>query len=221
MKRIPEPELMDDAEQARAYAMADFSEPHQAFVEHFTRRFPNHEPCHVLDLGCGPADISIRFARAYPGCQVTGVDGAAAMLTLGRDAVRAAAMVPRITLLKLHLPGEVPGRRGFDTIISNSLLHHLTDPMVLWQTLKNTGAQSTVVFMMDLMRPDSRDAAAELVERHSGDEPEVLKRDFFNSLLAAYQPQEVRSQVLEAGLAERLKVQVVSDRHLIVWGYLP
>ncbi len=32
MDRIPEPELMDEVEQARAYAAADFSEPHQAFV---------------------------------------------------------------------------------------------------------------------------------------------------------------------------------------------
>ena len=39
MERIPEPELMDDPEQARAYASADFSEPHQAFVERFTQRF--------------------------------------------------------------------------------------------------------------------------------------------------------------------------------------
>ncbi len=32
MKRIPEPELMDGAEQASAYAEADFSEPHDHFM---------------------------------------------------------------------------------------------------------------------------------------------------------------------------------------------
>ena len=35
MRRIPEPELMDDAEQAKAYAEADFSEPNQRFLELF------------------------------------------------------------------------------------------------------------------------------------------------------------------------------------------
>ena len=71
MKRIPEPELMDDPEQARAYALADFSEPHQAFIDHFARCFPRHRPRRVLDLGCGPADVTIRFARAYPDCVIT------------------------------------------------------------------------------------------------------------------------------------------------------
>lgn len=32
LKRIPEPELMGDPEQARAYANADFSVPHRAFA---------------------------------------------------------------------------------------------------------------------------------------------------------------------------------------------
>ena len=68
MERIPEPELMDDPAQAYAYANADFSEPHQAFVERFTQCFPGHAPRRVLDLGCGAADITIRFARAYADC---------------------------------------------------------------------------------------------------------------------------------------------------------
>jgi trans-aconitate methyltransferase len=64
MKRIPEPELMVDPEQARAYAGADFSEPHQAFVEHFRRRLAAHAPRKVVDLGCGPARSRIVASRA-------------------------------------------------------------------------------------------------------------------------------------------------------------
>ncbi len=41
MKRIPEPELMNSPEQARAYAEADFSEPHNMFVEKFAECFPD------------------------------------------------------------------------------------------------------------------------------------------------------------------------------------
>ena len=89
MDRIPEPELMDDPAQALAYARADFSEPHEAFVGYFQERFPQWRPRRVLDLGCGPADVTIRFARAYPECEIVGVDGAEAMLVAqhatGRD----------------------------------------------------------------------------------------------------------------------------------------
>jgi ubiquinone/menaquinone biosynthesis C-methylase UbiE len=219
MKRIAEPELMNDAEQARAYAMADFSEPHQAFVSHFESRFPGHQPRQVLDLGCGPADVSIRFARAYPSCRVVGVDGAEAMLALGRAAVDAADMGARIKLHRLHLPAALPSG-SFDTVISNSLLHHLADPRTLWDTLRREIREHTVVFVMDLMRPRSIEAARALVDQHAAEDPEILKRDFFNSLLAAYRPEEVRSQLRAAGLEKRLQVEPTDDRHLLVWGCL-
>jgi hypothetical protein len=32
MLRITEPEIMDDEEQVRAYALADFEEPHSQFI---------------------------------------------------------------------------------------------------------------------------------------------------------------------------------------------
>ena len=220
MDRIPEPELMDEVEQARAYAAADFSEPHQAFVEHFRERFAGYNPKQVLDLGCGPADISIRFARAYPQCALTGVDGAAAMLALGREAVSAGGLQPRVELIQVYLPGSLPKAGGFDTLISNSLLHHLAEPMVLWDTLKANASEQAVVLVMDLLRPDSQAAAHELVERYASDEIEVLKHDFFHSLLAAYCPEEVDVQLRQAGLADHLQVELVSDRHFIVWGRL-
>jgi len=220
MKRIPEPELMVDPEQARAYAGADFSEPHQAFVEHFRRRLAAHAPRKVVDLGCGPADISIRFARAFPECRVTGIDGSDAMLSLGREAVRAAGMTSRIELLQVHLPAGVPRSGGFDALISNSLLHHLADPRVLWQTLKDAGAAGAAVLVMDLLRPQSVGRATELVDEYCGGESELLRRDFFNSLLAAYRPDEVRAQMAAADLGECLRLEVVSDRHFIAWGDL-
>ena len=72
---------------------------------------------------------------------------------------------------------------------------------------------------MDLMRPASRAAASQLVEEYARDEPELLQRDFFNSLLAAYRPREVRLQLEHSGLAE-LQVEIVSDRHFVVFGHL-
>ncbi len=221
MKRIPEPELMDDPEQARAYARADFSEPHQAFVEHFRRRFPERRPQRVLDLGCGAADISIRFARCYAHCQIVGVDGAEAMLALGREAVQEAGLANRIELLRLHLPARIPGDLPFDTILSNSLLHHLADPQTLWQTIVAAGERGAAVAIMDLARPSSLQAADALVAEYAGSEPPVLRRDFYHSLLAAYRPQEVRAQLAIAGLEGALTIENVSDRHVLMWGCLP
>ena len=58
--------------------------------------------------------------------------------------------------------------------------------------------------------------AAHSARRHVGD-PEVLRQDFRNSLIAAYRPDEVRAQLAAAGLAH-LAVEQVTDRHLLVTG---
>jgi hypothetical protein len=67
------------------------------------------------------------------------------------------------------------------------------------------------------MRPASEAAAQALVDTYATAEPEVLRRDFFNSLLAAFEPGEVREQLQEAGLGH-FSVEEASDRHLVVRG---
>lgn len=217
MKRIPEPELMDEPEQARAYAHADFAQPHQAFVERFHRCFPGHRPRQVLDLGCGAADITIRFARACPESRLTGVDGSAAMLEFAREAIAEAELGDRIQLRQARLPETGLPRCAFDTVISNSLLHHLHDPRTLWRAVTQYAAPGAAVFIMDLRRPDSRERAGALVDEYAATEPEILRRDFFNSLLAAFRPEEITEQLAQAGLAP-FRAEAAGDRHIIVHG---
>ncbi|KPK19844.1 MAG: methyltransferase type 12 [Betaproteobacteria bacterium SG8_41] len=218
MERIPEPELMEQWEQARAYALADFSEPHDAFVRHFQRLFPVFAQGRVIDLGCGAADVTIRFARAYPQSTLVGLDGAEAMLQLGQEAVARAGLDSRIDLRQLRLPAAGIGR-DYDAVISNSLLHHLAEPATLWEAVARAARPSAPVLVMDLLRPASRDAALTLVRLHAAEAPPVLARDFFNSMLAAYRPDEVRKQLRAAGLMH-LDVEIVSDRHWLVCGHV-
>jgi len=222
MERVPEPELMDDEEQARAYASADFSEPHEGFVDAFQRCFAERTVDGlVLDLGCGPADISIRFARRYPACKVHGVDAADAMLRCGEERLKAAGLGERVSLHRAYLPHDPPPASPYDVVICNSLLHHLHDASVLWQSIANHASPGAPIFVMDLMRPASREEAQRLLDEHAAGEPAVLRHDFFHSLLAAYSVEEVRAQLVHAGLDGSLQVAAESDRHLIVWGEAP
>lgn len=220
MKRIPEPDLMDDDEQARAYAFADFEEPHEGFVRAFQRAFPDvTAPGRVLDLGCGPADVCVRFARAFPTCRVDGVDGAEAMLRYGRERLAREGLAERITLHRAYLPHDELAAGAYDVVLSNSLLHHLEDPAVLWQAVRRTASAGARVFIMDLMRPADEETALAFVDTYAKGEPAVLQKDFHASLLAAYTLEEVREQLAAAGLAE-LQVKAESDRHLLVYGAL-
>lgn len=204
---------MDDDEQTLAYAQADFSAPHQQFIEHLKEKFPTLSGT-VVDLGCGPADISIRCARNFVGSRVIGIDGSASMLKLANSAIRAHGLQGLIQLQCLRLP--CPLAIQADGIISNSLLHHLHQPEVLWQSIHAMAKPNCKIFIMDLMRPDHEATARDLVQTYAANEADILQRDFYFSLLAAFQPDEIRQQLVQAKLP--LKVEVISDRHLIIYG---
>jgi trans-aconitate methyltransferase len=218
MQRIPEPELMNDPVQAAAYAAADFTEPHTLFVENFRETFPSADIItKVLDLGCGPADVTVRFARAYPRCVIHGVDGSEVMLREGKTRLKREGLENRISLFPGVIPEIVMPEKHYNVIISNSLLHHLHEPALLWECIKKISMRGTLVYVMDLIRPDNRRQAAQLVSTYAGAEPLILKRDFFNSLCAAFRPEEVVLQLQAAGLDE-LRIKTISDRHMVIHG---
>ena len=89
--------------------------------------------------------------------------------------------------------------------------------MVLWHSINDYAAPQAAVFVMDLLRPDSMETAHALVNEYAINEPPVLQEDFFNSLCASYQTDEVAHQLTQAGLAN-LQIRIISDRHFIVYG---
>ena len=221
MQRIPEPELMDEAEQARAYAMADFAEPNERVVEYFETEFPDLRTGAVLDLGCGPGDIVMRLATRRVGLTVHGIDGSAAMLRFASESLHESPELGgRVQFIEGRLPGATLPLPGYDAVISNSLLHHLHDPDVFWRAVREAGVPGAAVLVMDLFRPGSQAAAQAIVDQYAADEPAVLRQDFFASLCAAFEPDEVRAQVRAHGLDD-LSVRTVSDRHLLITGHLP
>jgi len=220
MERTPEPELMDDAAQARAYAEADFEAVNSGFVAGFLASFPELGASpFILDVGCGPGDIPLRLARALPGALVQAVDGSPAMIDLAREAIAATEEADRIMLVQSTVQDLEPPPMPFHAVVSNSLLHHLHQPECLWDAIGHVAHAGTAIYIMDLQRPGSAERAGEIVAEYAADEPEQLRTDFYNSLLAAFTPEEVTAQLARAGLAG-LAVESVSDRHLLVRGSL-
>lgn len=211
---------MDGLEQTRAYAAADFSAGDQAVIERLQQLFPAGLGSRLLDLGCGPGNISFRLARHDPAAEVVGVDGSAPMLALAREALAAQPQLQgRLQFCEAVLPAPgLPG--GYSAVVSNSLLHHLHDPQVLWQAVRQLAGPSACVYVRDLRRPVSAHAAESLLQRYLPEAPAVLQHDYLASLHAAFRPQEVEQQLQAAGLGG-LQVAPLDDRYLEVWGHLP
>jgi 2-polyprenyl-3-methyl-5-hydroxy-6-metoxy-1,4-benzoquinol methylase len=218
MDRVLEPELMDEPEQALAYAKADFEEENQGFVERLLEYFPelaSIRNLHILDLGTGPGDIPIRLAKGLPHSHITAVDASMPMIRLAEGAVKAAGLQDRIRLhceriqtFSLAEPAQA--------VVSNSLLHHLPNPLRFWYAIK-TLSPGAAVLVMDLLRPDSKEAAQAIVDQYTANESPILRRDFYNSLLAAFSEDEVAGQLAEMNLS-RLLIDVPDDRHWVVGG---
>ena len=224
MQRIPEPELMDEAGQVLAYAQADFAASDAAMVERLAQLCGDDPGTALLDLGCGPGNISLLLAALWPAAKVLGLDGAPRMLAVARE--RLAEAPPELAdrlrfeqaLLPLAAAGELEAH--FSAVVCNSLLHHLHDPAALWQTVAQLGAPGAFVYVQDLRRPASAEAVEALVATEMASAPEVLRRDYRASLHAAFTPEEVQQQLEQAGLADQLQVAPRQERYLEVWGRL-
>ena len=100
MKRVPEPEeLMDDPEQARAYAEEDFAEARELFLAQFARLVPGSFSGRALDLGCGSGRAAVWLAER--GYRVTGVDHQPEALAMGRELARRRGVACRF------MPGDL------------------------------------------------------------------------------------------------------------------
>ena len=219
--RVPEPELMDAEDQVQAYANADFSSSDQALVEWWSQNVPEGLGDRVLDLGCGPGNISLLLVQRWLDLVVTGLDGAPRMLAVARQRQ---GLLPSAQAIRLNWHcGTLPThglRNTFTALVSNSLLHHLHDPQTLWTCLPLLGSPGAKVMIHDLRRPTDEANLQALIERYASDAPPVLKRDYEASLRAAFTAEEVEEQLAEAGLSE-LKVSERDDRYLAVVGQLP
>ncbi len=219
MERQLEPELMEDAEQVKAYAEADFEIPHSQFIERLKLVVNKPDFSGVaLELGCGPGDITRRFALAFPDSQVHAVDGSEPMIRFG-ETLMTFLLQNRIHFIVGRLPIASLPQSSYEMIFSNSLLHHLPDPSVLWQCVKQYSSPGTCVVIMDLLRPDSIESAHSMVNSCAANEPRILQQDFYNSLLAAFSIDEISQQLKYADLT--LAIEQISDRHVFISGVIP
>ena len=218
MERIPEAELMDDDAQAQAYAEADFSQPHGLLMEHFVRCMSDLPKAGAwIDLGCGDAEITTRLAKLCPNLCIDAVDGSAAMLRYAKERLVREGVGEQVQLIKATIPDIPTDKYCYDGILSTSMLHHLHDPQTLWSSIKTLAKNNARIFIADLYRPQDERQVNQLVKQYAIMEAKVLQRDFRKSLCAAFTMNEVKGQLKKAGL-NYLNTEVISDRHLIVFG---
>lgn len=205
---------MGTPEEAREYAAMDHSEANASFVEALARHGCNKGE--LLDIGTGPADIPLLLVASHPHAHVTATDLSAEMLKIARLNVAHAGQSRRIRLMEADAKGLPFASRHFDGVFSNTILHHVSDPVAFFKeavrVLKPTGA----LVVRDLARPQTLAQVRALVRTYAGDATEFQRKLLHDSLRAAYTVEETRSLLDEAGV-RGARVEMTSDRHFTVW----
>ncbi|MGP0110706.1 MAG: methyltransferase domain-containing protein [Acidimicrobiales bacterium] len=89
----------------------------------------------LLDVGCGPGTITIDLARRVAPGRVVGIDAAAAVVTMARDASVDAGL-PSLSFEvgdAFHLPFE---DGAFDVVHAHQVLQHLGDPVAALREMR-------------------------------------------------------------------------------------
>jgi ubiquinone/menaquinone biosynthesis C-methylase UbiE len=211
LTRILEPEIMDSAEDAREYDAMDHVAVNAQFVTDLLPML-NDRPLQVLDLGAGTAQIPIELARRAPQLCITAVDAAPSMLALARSNIAAANVTSRIEPILADAKQLPFANNSFATVISNSILHHITEPQTVVAEAIRVTTHGGLLFHRDLVRPADEAELEHRVETYAGNATPYQRKLFGDSLRAALTLEEIRELVASLDFA-RDTVQMTSDRH--------
>lgn len=210
LPRVLEPEYMDTEEEAAEYDAMDHAVVNRKFAEDFlaTSR-PGND---ILDLGTGTALIPVELCSLDKSVRIMASDAAVSMLELARYHVEAEGLRTRIQLhhgdaKKLGFADEF-----FDAVVSNSLIHHIPDPILVLKEIVRVTKLQGRVFVRDLARPHDNAAVENLVEMYAGPATDTAKQLFRQSLHAALSLEEIQNMVESLGF-DRSEVIMSSDRH--------
>ena len=212
MKRVPEPDLMEQKEQAYAYANADFSNSNELFLEKLFEFCSITDETKILDVGCGDGEIPIKIYKKTKS-KITVLDGSSAMLDEFSKKM-SANNIDDIKIIQGRYEDTHLSEKSFDILISNSVLHHIKSPKKFWEKSFNLVRQQGQIVLMDLFRPSNEHELLTILEKY-GASNQVLLNDFENSLRAAYTPYEVEGQ-LSSFPSISSSVKAISDRHFFV-----
>lgn len=210
LQRVLEPEAMDSEEEARDYDAMDHSEVNRVFASDFLRIWNGENP--ILDVGTGTAQIPIELCRQSPSARVVALDLAWHMLELGKKNVARARLADRIDLRHGDAKRMPFADESFAAVISNSIIHHIPEPAVVIREIVRVVRAGGVIFVRDLLRPQSEEELERLVTRYAGDANAHQQKLFADSLRAALTLDEMRALVARAGCGLG-EIRQTTDRH--------
>lgn len=202
LSREPEPEVMGDAHEVEAYASAAA----QAYLDSIDNTFVEQvlwlgvQRGRLLDVGTGPGGIPLKIAQRGPGLRVVGIDRSLHMIRAAKEAAAQQGLAERVSFFVGDANRLCFTDGWFDCVLSNSVLHHLEDPIAVFEELARVAKAGGVVLLRDLRRP-SRLAFPLHVRWYGRYYSGLMKKLYVNSVRAAYTGPELAALLHRSALA--------------------
>ncbi len=210
LSRVLEPEVMNDRDEAVQYNDMDHTEVNRNFVTDLLAAGPLGLDC--LDLGTGTALIPIELCLRNEDVRVMATDASSVMLDLARYRLEINSLTQRIQLHLGDAKKLIFEDHFFDTVMSNSLVHHLPSHETFFKEAMRVLRPNGLLFVRDLCRPASLVQLESLVSTYAAHETPSSQQMLRQSLHAALSLDEIRSLATDAGLPADC-VAMSSDRH--------
>lgn len=211
LERVLEPEVMDAESDASDYDAMDHSAVNRAFAADFLSDWTSPGGT-VLDVGTGTAQIPIELCRQAAGFRILAIDAAEQMLRAARANVGRAGLADRITVELIDAKKSSHADRSFDAVVSNSIVHHIPEPIAVLSEMVRVCKPGGAIFVRDLARPANDADLRKLVSMYAGAANAHQQALFADSLHAALTLGEVRELVEKIGFSPQ-SVRMTSDRH--------
>ena len=210
LERVLEPEVMDSIEEALAYDAMDHAEVNRQFVSDLVEAgFVSGD---ILDLGTGTALIPVELCQQMSDIRVMAADLSDSMLTVARNNIGLTNYTERVQLDRVDAKSLPYATSMFDCVISNSIVHHLPEPLTALREAVRVTRGGGTLFFRDLLRPANDSVVAQLVDTYTAGESDHARQMFADSLRAALTLDEVQRMVVAVGFQAE-SVHATSDRH--------
>ena len=229
MNREPEPELMNKKSQVKAYCAADFSLGENNLIKFISNylKINNINLSRndlIVDLGCGPGNISEKLSERWPEVNVLGIDGSQEMIREAESRVFKSKIIDKYRNLNYVCSDireiyshEIFSKKEITLLVSNSFIHHIIDLDHFFKFIINLSNKETINFHKDLIRPKDEQMALKLKDKCSQKFSSILTNDYYASLKASYRKNEVQEKILELNL-NSMNVIEETKEYLIVYG---
>jgi ubiquinone/menaquinone biosynthesis C-methylase UbiE len=180
----------------------------------------------IVEIGCGPAKISIYLAEMLKrnnindsDAEIIAVDKSQAMINLAKENIEKFELSGYINIVEASAYNLPFPDNSIDCIVMQDTLHEMSDPVQALREINRAVKEDGSFFIRDLRRPPGKLALNAMLRLFARKYNKPQKDLFSCSMKAGYTGTELRKLLKEAGIVDyRIRPASITHIDILKWG---